>query len=88
MICFECALAAVLRQREAAGEAVTETAKQAAETARAINAKKLIIGHYSTRYDEAVLLAEAQTVFPNTVAAYDGMTITLPEKTKNNILEA
>ena len=59
------------------------TAKQAAETARAINAKQLIIGHYSTRYDEAALLAEAQAVFPNTIAAYDGMVFTLPEKTRS-----
>ena len=63
------------------------TAKQAAETARAVNAKQLVIGHYSTRYDEAALLAEAAAVFPNTVAAYDGMTITLPEKTKTSIQE-
>ena len=64
-------------------EAAHSTARQAAETARAVNAGQLVIGHYSTRYDEAALLAEAQAIFPNTVAAYDGMIFSPPEKTRN-----
>jgi ribonuclease Z len=51
------------------------TALQAAEIAVIVNAKKLIIGHFSARYktlDE--LLEEAQSVFPNTSLAIEGRT--------------
>ena len=42
------------------------TARQAAMVARDAGAGKLILGHYSSRYeDEQVLLNEAQEVFPN-----------------------
>jgi len=42
------------------------TARQAAMVARDANAGKLLLGHYSQRYDdESVLLKEAQEVFPN-----------------------
>lgn len=63
-----------------ATEAAHTTAKQAAETALAVNAKQLIVGHYSIRYDDnSEIAAEAQAVFPNTIAAYDGMVFTIPE---------
>jgi len=40
--------------------------------------KQLAIGHYSIRYeDETPLLEEAQSIFPNTVASQEGMTISL-----------
>ncbi len=43
------------------------TAREAALVARAANAGKLLIGHYSARYnDEQLLLREARSVFPNT----------------------
>ncbi len=43
------------------------TARQAATVARDAGVKQLLLGHYSSRYDdERVLLKEAQTVFPNT----------------------
>lgn len=43
------------------------TAKQAAQTARDANVKKLILGHYSARYDnENLILDEARSLFPNT----------------------
>ncbi len=46
------------------------TARQAAMVARDAGARQLILGHYSSRYDdEEVLLREAQEVFPNTVLA-------------------
>lgn len=51
------------------------TARQAAEIALKANAKRLLIGHFSSRYkttDE--LEAEARTVFPETTAVEDGMT--------------
>ena len=46
------------------------TARQAAMVARDAEARQLILGHYSSRYnDEQILLAEAQQVFPNTKLA-------------------
>lgn len=49
------------------------TATQAAQTAKDANAKKLILGHFSTRYpDTSELVKEAQDIFPNTFAANDG----------------
>lgn len=46
------------------------TALQAAKVAKAANAGKLILGHFSARYDdESVLLEEAKTVFENTFLA-------------------
>jgi ribonuclease Z len=49
------------------------TALQAAQIAREANAKMLAIGHFSSRYRSVeALVAEAQSVFKNTVAAEDG----------------
>ena len=46
------------------------TAAEAAQVAKDACAGKLILGHYSARYDdESVLLNEAQEIFPNTVLA-------------------
>ena len=43
------------------------TARQAALVARDAGVRQLLLGHYSSRYeDEQVLLREAQEVFPNT----------------------
>lgn len=54
------------------------TAKQAAEMARLSNAKRLLIGHYSSRYeDERILQNEAKEVFDNTLLAYEGLCIRL-----------
>ena len=58
--------------------AAHSTAAQAATIARDARVKKLAIGHYSIRYEkETELLAEAQAVFPDTVASQEGMTISL-----------
>jgi ribonuclease Z len=49
------------------------TALQAAEFAKLNGAKKLIIGHFSSRYrDLRPLLAEAQSIFPDTDLAIEG----------------
>ena len=49
------------------------TALQAGRIAAMANARKLITGHYSSRYrDVEVFRAEAQTVFPNTDLGLDG----------------
>ncbi|MFH0762090.1 MAG: ribonuclease Z [Bacteroidota bacterium] len=57
------------------------TALQAGEMARLSNARQLLIGHFSARYkDISLLLNEAQSVFPNTLAAMDGMTVEIPSR--------
>ncbi|MFV8226843.1 ribonuclease Z [Christiangramia aquimixticola] len=52
------------------------TAKQAAAIAKAANVQKLLLGHYSTRYDNIELFrTEARTIFENVLLADDGMEI-------------
>jgi ribonuclease Z len=52
------------------------TAAQAAQVARDAKVKKLILGHYSARYDdEKTLLKEAMQIFPNCLLGNEGMTI-------------
>ncbi|MBL4585616.1 MAG: hypothetical protein JKX84_00955, partial [Flavobacteriales bacterium] len=52
------------------------TSIQAAEVATKAKAKQLVIGHFSSRYrNSELLLSEAQSVFPNTISAEDGLTI-------------
>lgn len=54
------------------------TASQAAGIAKAAQAKKLLLGHFSARYeDENILLEEAKTVFNNTFLAQEELHITL-----------
>jgi ribonuclease Z len=49
------------------------TAKEAAMIALKSNAKQLILGHYSTRYERiAVFKEEAETIFPEVLLADDG----------------
>ena len=56
-----------------AGETYHSTARQAAEIAKAANVRQLVIGHYSSRYNElGTLLKEAVAVFPNTELAAEG----------------
>jgi len=61
---------------QAATDKYHSTAKQAAQIALKAQAKQLLIGHYSARYSSTKPLEEeAKSVFPNTVAAYEGMVI-------------
>ena len=61
-----------------AKQTMHSTAKQAAEMARMAEVEKLIIGHFSARYDnEDELLSEAQSVFPNTTLANENLSISL-----------
>lgn len=54
------------------------TASEAARIALKAGARQLLLGHYSKSYpDEAAHLAEARAIFPNTLAAREGMTIDL-----------
>ena len=57
------------------------TALQAAQIAHDSGAKKLLLGHYSSRYtDPKVIEEEAQTVFENSVATADGDVYILDNK--------
>ncbi len=52
------------------------TAKEAALIAKKANVKKLVIGHFSARYeDTSPILDEAITYFPETLVAEDGLKI-------------
>ena len=54
------------------------TAHQAAEVAHAAKVKRLLLGHFSSRYeDEQLLLNEAKEVFPKTLLAHEELKITL-----------
>jgi ribonuclease Z len=54
------------------------TAKEAARIALKANAKQLILGHYSTRYESIDLFKEeAKTIFPEVLLAEDGKTFEL-----------
>lgn len=58
------------------------TSVDAAKTASDANVKALIIGHFSARYkDISPIVTEAAEVFPNTIAATDGMTYDIAEIT-------
>lgn len=59
-----------------AAETLHSTAAEAGRMARLCEAGRLVIGHYSSRYDDsAPLLLEAQHEFPDTLAANEGMVI-------------
>lgn len=52
------------------------TASEAARVAKLAGASRLILGHYSKRYlDETAHLEEARAIFPNVIAADEGMRI-------------
>ncbi len=59
-------------------ETYHSTAGEAAEIARQAGVKKLVIGHFSARYDDETLLKkEADKVFPGTILAYEGLKLPL-----------
>lgn len=54
------------------------TASDAANMAQLAGVKQLLIGHLSARYtDENIVLSEAQSIFPNTTLATEGLVISL-----------
>ena len=64
--------AAHKREAKERGHSTTE---DAAKTALAAGAKKLLIGHFSSRYkDKEPLLAEAKAIFPETYIARESET--------------
>ena len=69
---------ATFAEADAARAAATghSTARQAALVAAAAGAKRLLIGHFSARYDdEKTLTEEARAIFPETIAANEGLCI-------------
>ena len=59
-----------------AKETYHSTAEQAAFIGREAGVKKLVIGHFSARYeDEGLLLSEASAVFPSTILAKEGLCV-------------
>ena len=64
--------------RNEASERGHSTAKEAAMIASNAKAKKLLTGHYSSRYrDENLFIKEASEIFPNTILNREGLTIAL-----------
>jgi len=63
---------------ERATETFHTTTKQAAKLAQLSNAGKLLIGHFSARYEDlGFLLNESKEVFPNTFLAEEGKTFSI-----------
>lgn len=62
--------------KDIAKETFHSTPSEAGEIAKLVKAKKLLLGHFSTRYKSIEpLLNQAKNVFENTIAADDGMLI-------------
>ena len=65
-------------EKERAKETFHSTAEDAARIALEANVRKLVIGHFSSRYKKiAPLLNEARNIFPKTYAAEDGIKLIL-----------
>lgn len=63
---------------ERAKKTFHSTTLDAAEIALRTSAKSLLIGHFSARYkDYTLLLNEAKMIFPNTIAATEGITLSV-----------
>lgn len=61
--------------KDFANKTLHSTAMDAARIAKLANARKLIIGHFSARYnDDSLFETEARKLFKNTVAAKEGKT--------------
>ena len=65
-------------EKERAAQTFHSTARQAAQIASDAEVKRLLIGHYSSRYDNPdTLLAEARELFPATSAAKEGLIVNI-----------
>lgn len=69
------------KDNKLASQTMHSTAAQAAELARLAGVRKLLIGHFSTRYkDPGLLEKEAREVFANTSAVMDGDIYSVPQE--------
>ena len=63
-------------EKERAAQTFHSTARQAAQIAHSAGVKRLMIGHYSSRYETPdILLSEARELFPETIAAKEGLIV-------------
>ena len=70
------------RDREKAIERKHSTSVEAAELAKKAKVRQLALTHFSARYTSvSSLVREARRIFPNTVAASDGLSIDVPYPT-------
>ena len=68
-------------EQRAARERGHATSVDAAKAALKAGARRLVIGHYSSRYkDEGVLVEEARALFPETWPATEGVTYTIEKE--------
>lgn len=68
-------------ERRIARERGHSTAVEAARIALKAEARRLLIGHYSSRYkNEELLVGEARTVFPESYPATEGETFTIEKR--------
>jgi len=66
------------RDKHLAKETGHTTALQAAKAALLSESRQLMLGHFSSRYkDDNLFLEEAQSLFPNTILAKEGQTISV-----------
>ena len=66
------------QHKERAKSTYHSTAQQAAKQAKEANCKHLILGHFSSRYDDTIQhLKEAKTIHDSVLAAEDGLHIVL-----------
>ena len=62
----------------AAADKLHSTAMEAAAIALKARARKLLVGHFSARYEDVEpLVAEARTIFPETYPAEEGSVINI-----------
>jgi ribonuclease Z len=67
------------RDTDKAVERKHSTATEAAQLAKEAGVGRLVLTHFSARYRRTdALLREAQEIFPQTVAAHDGLVLEVP----------
>ena len=65
-------------EKERAKTTHHSTAREAAEIAKRAEVKRLLLGHYSSRYDdEKQLLNEAREIFPDCICANEGLVVNI-----------
>ena len=65
-------------EKERAKTTHHSTAREAAEIAKRAEVKRLLLGHYSSRYDdEKQLLNEARKIFPDCICADEGLVVNI-----------